>query len=283
MPFMHWVEFPSWNTTPFRGMQETLWEAIIISFCYFLSDAISSRPIESQASLCTLEFQCRASQTLKLWIRFISDPLKLSPVQNHFRFMNEAEQNFIRIFKTFLEWCYAVILLIKNKSRGHLKKVDEQQLNWKRFEIYQTISCFGAFLQTLSFNDIANIASKSVKVKENIEITIESTLVKFLSRLQKKCIRTPRGPPWLTFKHSFFQRPITKITLIFWITLFSYITFLTKISDFMAFSRLTSTQFYKEQLLFQCHNRWLSKKYQKVVKNPSWMHYFSSFFKHTEV
>ena len=53
-----------------------------------------------------------------------------------------------------------------------LEKVNKQQLDKRQFEIYQTISCFRAFLQTLSFNDIM----KQCAFKEK---NIESTFIKF--------------------------------------------------------------------------------------------------------
>ena len=44
-----------------------------------------------------------------------------------------------------------------------LEKVDMQELNLKRFEIYQKISYFGAFLLTSSLNRITKLASKPLK------------------------------------------------------------------------------------------------------------------------
>ena len=66
-----------------------------------------------------------------------------------------------------------------------LEKVDKEQLNGNRFEIYQTISCFGAFMLTSYFNRIAKLDSKSVKLTTFIEIIIESIFVKFLIALRK--------------------------------------------------------------------------------------------------
>ena len=42
---------------------------------------------------------------------------------------------------------------------------------------YKTISCFGAFLQCLSLNDITKLASNTVKLTTFIELIIESTFV----------------------------------------------------------------------------------------------------------
>ena len=52
---------------------------------------------------------------------------------------------------------------LKSVANRALEKVDKKQLNRKRFEIYQTISCFWAFLQTLSLNNITKLASMSIK------------------------------------------------------------------------------------------------------------------------
>ena len=66
-----------------------------------------------------------------------------------------------------------------------LEKVDKEQLNQKRFEIYQTISCFGAFLLTLSLNNIMKLASKSIKVNTLFQLIFESICIKFFSTLLK--------------------------------------------------------------------------------------------------
>ena len=73
--------------------------------------------------------------------------------------------------KVLLDWW-------KEYSRA-LEKVYKQQLNRKRFEIYQTISCFWA----LSLNNIKKFDAKSVKLTASIEVIIESTFIKFLPRL----------------------------------------------------------------------------------------------------
>ena len=61
-----------------------------------------------------------------------------------------------------------------------LEKVSREQLIRKWFEIYQTISCFGAFLLTLSLNSIMELVSKSIKLASVIEIVIESYFINFL-------------------------------------------------------------------------------------------------------
>ena len=86
-----------------------------------------------------------------------------------------------------------------------LEKVDKEQLNRKRFEIYQTISCFGAFLLTLSLNNITKLVSKSIKISTLFQIIIESNCIKFLSTLLKN-IHTSPSSPYLTY---------------FWVQLFS--------------------------------------------------------------
>ena len=59
-------------------------------------------------------------------------------------------------------------------SKMALEKVNEQQLDKRQFEIYQTISCFRAFLQTLSFNDIM----KQCAFKEKILKVLLSSFTK---------------------------------------------------------------------------------------------------------
>ena len=71
----------------------------------------------------------------------------------------------------------------RNSYHRALEKVDKQQLNRKWFEIYQTISCFGALLLTLPLNKILKLASKSVKLGTLIQIFIESIYVKLLPTL----------------------------------------------------------------------------------------------------
>ena len=62
-----------------------------------------------------------------------------------------------------------------------VEKVDKEQLNRKRFEIYQTSSCFRAFWPTSSLNNVMKLASKSVKLNRYIHRNnIENTLVKIL-------------------------------------------------------------------------------------------------------
>ena len=82
-----------------------------------------------------------------------------------------------------------------------LEKVCKQQLNRKWFEIYQTISCFGAFLLTLSLNKIVKLASKSVKLCTFIQIFIESIYVKLLSTLLEKIQTSPPSPSLTTGYH----------------------------------------------------------------------------------
>ena len=63
-----------------------------------------------------------------------------------------------------------------------LEKVDKEQLNRKRFEIYQTISFFGAFLLYLSLHNFTKLISKSVKLTSFIEMVIKSNFVKFADK-----------------------------------------------------------------------------------------------------
>ena len=79
-----------------------------------------------------------------------------------------------------------------------LEKVDKEQLNRKPFEIYQTISCFGAFLLTLSFNNITKLASKSRELSTLFQIIIESMCIMFLFTLLKN-IHTSFSRPSLTY------------------------------------------------------------------------------------
>ena len=72
-----------------------------------------------------------------------------------------------------------------------LEKVCKEKLIWKRFEIYQTISWFGAFLLTLSLNNITKLVSMSIKlvsmsIKLVIEIIIKSTFIKFSPTILKE-------------------------------------------------------------------------------------------------
>ena len=98
----------------------------------------------------------------------------------------------------------------------HVKKVDKQQLNWKWFEIYQTISCFGAFLLTLSLNEIPKLASKSVKLCTLIQIFIESICVKFLSTLLEKIHTSPPSPSLTYFQVQLFpSRALFGLTILF--------------------------------------------------------------------
>ena len=69
------------------------------------------------------------------------------------RFCKKHDKRSIRIIA--IKWDRA---LLKSNNRA-LENVDKEQLNRKRFEIYQTISCFWAFLLTLSLNNITKLAS----------------------------------------------------------------------------------------------------------------------------
>ena len=78
-------------------------------------------------------------------------------------------------------------------------------LNRKRYEIHQTISCFGAFKKNLCLNNITKFASKSLKLTTFIEIIMESTCVSsFYQDYRRKFIRAPRVP-WLFFKYGFLK------------------------------------------------------------------------------
>ena len=103
------------------------------------------------------------------------------------------------IFKTAL-LCYPCT---KVRLRA-LEKVDKQQLNRKRFEIYQTISCFWAFLVTLSLHNFTKNVSKSVKLTTFIEMIIKSNLVKFLLRLQTKIYMSSSSPSLTYFQVQLF-------------------------------------------------------------------------------
>ena len=70
----------------------------------------------------------------------------------------------------------------------------KEQLNRKRFEIYQTISWFGAFLLTLSLHNITKLASKSIKLSILFQIIIESICIKVLSTLLKNIHTSPSNP-----------------------------------------------------------------------------------------
>ena len=88
-----------------------------------------------------------------------------------------------------------------------IEKVDKQQLNWKWFKICQTISCFGAFLLTLSLTKIPKLASKSVKLCTLMQIFIESIYVKFLPTLLEKIHTNPPSPSLTYFQVQLFPSP----------------------------------------------------------------------------
>ena len=94
-----------------------------------------------------------------------------------------------------------------------LEKVDKEQLNWKRFENYHTISCFGAFLLTLSLNNIAKLASKSIKLNTLFQIIFESICVKFLSTLLKNIYTSPSSPSLTYFWVQLFPVPYVRLLL----------------------------------------------------------------------
>ena len=103
-------------------------------------------------------------------------------------------------------------LIYKNTNTSSLtyralEKVDKQQLNWKWFEICQTISCFGAFLLTLSLTKIPKLASKSVKLCTLMQIFIESIYVKFLPTLLEKIHTSPPSPSLTYFQVQLFPSP----------------------------------------------------------------------------
>ena len=85
------------------------------------------------------------------------------------------------------------------------------------FEIYQKMSCFGAFLQKLSLHDVTKFASKSIKLTTFIEIIIENTLGKSLQRLQKEIHTSPSSPSLTYFQVQLFSRLIT-LSRLTWLT-----------------------------------------------------------------
>ena len=66
-----------------------------------------------------------------------------------------------------------------HQSYRAVEKFDKQQLKRKRFEIYQTISCFEAFLLSFFLNNFPKFVSKSVKLAAVIEIIVVSILTSF--------------------------------------------------------------------------------------------------------
>ena len=75
-----------------------------------------------------------------------------------------------------------------------LEKVDKQQLNRERFEIFLTISWFGAFLITLPLNITIKPASKSGQLTTFIEIIIKSTFCKVFTKIAYRNSSEPLEP-----------------------------------------------------------------------------------------
>ena len=84
------------------------------------------------------------------------------------------------------------------------EKVDKEQLNRKRFETYQTISCFGAFLLTLPLNNITKLAAKSINLSKLFQIIIESIFIKFKSTLLKNILTNPSSSSLTYFRVQLF-------------------------------------------------------------------------------
>ena len=91
-----------------------------------------------------------------------------------------------------------------------LEKVDKEQLNRKRFEIYQAISWLGEFLLTLSLNNITKLASKSIKLGTFFQIIIKSICIKFLSTWSTLLKNIHTSPRFLTPKSALIREKVKK-------------------------------------------------------------------------
>ena len=88
-----------------------------------------------------------------------------------------------------------------------LEKVIKEQLIRKRFKIYQTISCFGAFLLTLSMNSITELVLKSIKLATVMKMITKGTFCKDFSNHTQKIMLSSTS---LTY----FQVQIFPVTYI---------------------------------------------------------------------
>ena len=116
----------------------------------------------------------RGAIILALWIQHLTDGNVMSLQTNVKHELGIGIVSF-----SILSQCPYICPYLEGSLFLHYEKVDKEQLNRKRFEIYHTFPYFGVFFQTVSLNNMSKLVTSSVKLTISIEIIIKSTFSGF--------------------------------------------------------------------------------------------------------